>query len=50
MVFSSKQLSLSSGKNKFSLDTGNLSTGTYMLKMQSPSQGNIIKLISVLRQ
>jgi len=49
-VLSSKQLSLSPGRDKFSCNTGNLSTGTYILKMQSPSQGNIIRLISVLRQ
>lgn len=49
-MFSSKQVSLSPGKNIFSWGTGNLAVGTYMLKMQSPSQGNIIRLISVLRQ
>ncbi len=49
-IFSSKQLSLLPGKNKFNWDTSHFSPGTYVLTIQSPSQGNITRLVSVLRQ
>ena len=49
-VFGSKRIYLTTGKNKISWQIKKVPSGTYALKLQSPSKGNITRLISVVRQ